>query len=141
PYKGGAAALTDGVSGHVPLVINSMPACMPHVEAKRLKVLAIANPERSPKLPGIQTFAETVPGVLGSAWYGVLVPAQTPAEIQKPLAKAIIQVLELPDVKAKLAGSYIDPLPAGQQEFAKFLADEISRWKAVVQQTGITLNT
>ena len=141
PYKGGAAALTDAVGGQIPLVINSMPACMPHVEGKRLKVLVIASPDRNPQLPQVQTISEDVPGVVGSAWYGVLVPAKTPREIQQQLAAAIVKVLELPDVKSKLATSFIDPLPSGQQAFSKFLGEEIARWKAIVRQTGITLNS
>lgn len=138
PYKGGGAALTDVVGGQIPMVINSIPACMPHIEAKRLKVLAIASPERNPKLPNVQTFSDSVPGVVGSAWYGVLVPAKTPPDIRQQLNAAIQNVLALPDVKAKLAAAYVDPLPGGPEAFSKHLDEEIARWQAVVKQAGIT---
>lgn len=141
PYKGGAAALTDAVSGQIPLVINSMPACMPHVEAKRLKILAIASPERHPKLPQVQTFAESTPGVEGSAWYGLLAPSKTPTDLLQQISAAVAKVLELPDVKAKFAGAYIDPMPTGGPAFTKFLTSEIGRWQSVVKQTGVKLNS
>lgn len=138
PYKGGALALTDAVGGQVPMVINSVPACMPHIEAKRLKVLAIASPARHPKLPDVQTFSESVPGVVGSAWYGVMAPAQVPADALQVLAAAIDKVLELPDVKARLTTAFIDPMPRGPQPFAAFLSDEITRWQTVAKQTGVS---
>jgi tripartite-type tricarboxylate transporter receptor subunit TctC len=140
PYKGGSAALTDAVGGQIPLVINSVPACMPHIEAKRLKVLAIASTQRHPKLPDVQTFSESVPGIVGNAWYGVMAPAKTPAEVLQQLNAAIDTVLALPDVKSKLAGAFIDPMPMGPQAFSKYLAEEIARWQTVVKQTGVTLN-
>lgn len=141
PYKGGSAALTDAVGGQIPLVINSVPACMPHVEAKRLKVLAIASPSRHPKLPQVQTFTESASGIVGSAWYGVLAPAKTPPDVLRQLSAALEKTLDLPDVKAKLAGAFIDPMPAGPQAFAKFLGEEIARWQSVAKQTGITVNS
>ena len=141
PYKGGSLALTDAVGGQVPLVINSVPACMPHIEAKRLKVLAIASPSRHPKLPDVQTFSESVPGIVVSAWYGVMAPAKTPADVLQQLSLAIDKVLDLPDVKAKLAVAFIDPMPRGPQAFSKYLNEEISRWQSVVKQTGFVLNS
>ena len=140
PYKGGALALTDAIGGQVPMVINSVPACMPHIEAKRLKVLAIASTARDPKLPQVQTFAESAPGIVGSVWYGLMVPAKTPADVQQRLNAALAKVLDLPEVKARLADAFIDPMPRGSQAFAKHLNDEIARWQAVVKQTGFTLN-
>ncbi|WP_028604638.1 tripartite tricarboxylate transporter substrate binding protein [Ottowia thiooxydans] len=141
PYKGGALALNDAVGGQIPMVINSMPACMPHIEAKRLKVLAIASPARNPKLPNVQTFAESVPGILGSAWYGFMAPANTPADILQELDSTIQGVLKLPEVQARLASAFIDPLPPGPQAFAKLLKDEIARFQDVVKRTGFTQNS
>ncbi|WP_151633403.1 tripartite tricarboxylate transporter substrate binding protein [Noviherbaspirillum aerium] len=140
PYKGGGAALTDAVGGQIPLVINSMPAAMPFIEQKRLKVLAIASTARNPKLPQVQTISESIPGIVGSAWYGVLAPAKTPANILQQVNESIAKVLALPDVKAKLAASYIDPLPVGPEAFSKFLTEEIARWQSVAKQANIKLD-
>lgn len=131
-----AAELRGQVGGQIPMVINSVPACMPHIEAKRLKVLGIASAARHPKLPDVQTFSESVPGVEGSAWYGVMAPAKTPAGLLQQLDAAIDKVLKLPEVQAKLGSSFVDPMPRGPQAFSKFLNEEIARWKSVVKQTG-----
>ena len=138
PYKGGAMALNDAVGGQVSMVINSMPACMPHIEAKRLKVLAIASPARHSKLPEVQTFSESAPGILGSAWYGLMVPANTPADVQRQLDLAIQGVLKLPDVHARLSNAFVDSMPAGSPAFTKFLKEEMARFQDVVRQTGVT---
>ncbi|MEH3086898.1 MAG: tripartite tricarboxylate transporter substrate binding protein [Xylophilus ampelinus] len=138
PYKGGGAALGDAVAGQIPLVVNSMPACMPHVDAKRLRILAVASPSRHPRLPQVQTFAESVPGILGSAWYGVLAPARTPPAVLQRIDAAFGQAIAAPEVQARFVGAYIDPLPPGPQAFSKFLSDEMARWQAVAKQAGVT---
>jgi tripartite-type tricarboxylate transporter receptor subunit TctC len=141
PYKGGGAALSDVIAGQIPLVINSVPACMPHIQAKKLKVLAIASGTRDPKLPNVQTFAESVPGVVVSNWYGVMAPAKTPADVLERLAGAISKVLDLPEFKTKMAEAYIDPTPRGPQVFSQYLSAEIQQWRSVVTQTGFKLNS
>jgi len=141
PYKGGSAALSDAVAGQIPMVINSIPACMPHIQSNKLKVLAIAAASRDARLPKVQTFSESAPGIVVSSWYGVLAPAKTPPEVMQRLNGAIAKVLELPEVKAKLAESFIDPMPRGPQAFSKYLNAEIVQWKAVVSQTGFKLNS
>lgn len=140
PYKGGAAALSDAVAGQIPLVINSIPACMPYIQAKRLKVLAIASSARDPKLPNVQTFSESVPGIVVSSWYGMMAPAKTPADVLQRLNGALTQVLDLPEVKTRLAEVFIDPMPRGPQAFSKYLTAEILQWQSVVTQTGFKLN-
>lgn len=140
PYKGGALALSDAVGGQIPMVINSIPACMPHIQAKRLKVLAIATAARDPRLPGVPTFAETVPGFEGAAWYGLVAPARVPTEVLQQLDAAIGKVMDLPDVKSRLGEAFIDTMPRGPAAFAKFMNDDIARWQSIVKQTGFTLN-
>jgi len=141
PYKGGAMALNDAIGGQIPMVINSMPACMPHIAAKRLKVLAIASTARHPQLPTVQTMSESAPGIVGSAWYGFMAPANTPADIVQQLDSAIQNVLKLPNVKTRLADAFIDPMQPGPQAFSELLVDEIARFKNVAQQTGISQNS
>lgn len=141
PYKGGALALSDAVGGQVPMVINSIPACMPHIQAKRLKVLAIATAARDPRLPGVQTFAETVPGFEGAAWYGFVAPAKVPTEVMQQLDAAIGKVLDLPEVKSRLSEAFIDGMPRGPAAFTKFMNDDLARWQSIVKQTGFTPNS
>lgn len=136
PYKGGGPALTDAVSGQIPLVVNSVPACMPHIVNKKLKPLAIASPQRDPRLPDVQTFAESVPGLVVYNFYGVLAPARTPTDVAEPLTQAIVRVLDLPEVKERFAEAFLDSMPRGEKAFASFLANDLALWKIVAVQTG-----
>jgi tripartite-type tricarboxylate transporter receptor subunit TctC len=136
PYKGGGPAINDAVGGQIPLVINSMPACMPHLQSGRLKPLALATAARHPRLPEVQTFAESARGVVAMNWYGVLAPAHLPPALADRLTRDIGRVLELPEVREKFAAAFLDPMPQGGAAFARFLEAEVRKWKDVVAQTG-----
>ena len=140
PYKGGGPALSDAVNGQIPLVMNAMPPVMPHLQSGKLKALAIAMPERHPRLPDVQTYAESAPGIVVYNWYGVLAPAGTPAEVTNRLARDIARILLLPDVKEKFDATFLDVMPQGSAEMARFLDDEVRQWKNVALQTGISLD-
>jgi len=140
PYKGGGPALNDAINGQIPLVMNAMAPVMPHLQSGKLKALAIATAERHPRLPDVQTYAESAPGVVVYNWYGFLAPAGTSAEVTDKLAKDIARVLTLPDVKEKFDAAFLDVMPQGSAEMARFLDDEVRQWKAVAVQTGISLD-
>jgi tripartite-type tricarboxylate transporter receptor subunit TctC len=140
PYKGGGPALNDVINGQIPLVMNAMPPVMPHLQSGKLKALAIATAERHPRLPDVQTYAESAPGVVVYNWYGFLAPAGTPAEATDKLAKDIARVLTLPDVKEKFDAAFLDPMPQGSAAMVRFLDEEVRQWKAVAVQTGISLD-
>ena len=140
PYKGGGPALADAINGQIPLVMNAMPPVMPHLQSGKLKALAIATPERHPRLPDVQTYAESAPGVVVYNWYGFLAPAGTPTEVTNRLAGHISRILALPDVKEKFDAAFLDAMPQGSVEMARFLDEEVRQWKAVAVQTGISLD-
>lgn len=134
PYKGGGAAIADTVAGQIPLIINSMPALMPHIQAKRLKPLAIASKKRDPSLPNVETFDEAVPGMVVSSWYGILAPAGIDPVLADQLTAAITGALDNADVKKRFQEAFIQPMPHGKKEFATFLESEMRKWKEVVAQ-------
>ncbi len=138
PYKGGGPAINDAIGGQVPLIMNSLPALMPHLQAGRLKALAVATTERHPRLPAVQTFNESAPGIVATNWYGVLAPAGTPLAFTDMLAQHLEKILQMPDIQEKFAGSFLDPMPQGPDAFARFLAADYSQWKGVVADTGLT---
>ena len=140
PYKGGGPALNDAINGQIPLVMNAMPPVMPHLQSGKLKALAIATPQRHPRLPDVQTYAESAPGVVVYNWYGFLAPAGTPAEVTNRLGEHIARILALPDVKEKFDAAFLDAMPQGSAEMARFLDEEVRQWKAVAVQTGISLD-
>ena len=138
PYKGMAVAITDLMSGQVSLTFGTSLSVIPHVHSGRIRALATTGAQRSPALPDLSTVAEGgVPGYEASLWYGFVGPARLPPEIVRRLNSAIVAVLGLPDVRARLASQGVDPQPTTPEEFARLLASDIERWAKVIQRAGI----
>jgi len=138
PYKGMSVAITDLVSGQISLTFGTSLSVVPQVRAGRLRALATTGAKRSPALPDLPTVAEAgVPGYEASLWYGFVGPARMPAEIVQRLNSAIVAVLQLPDVRERLASQGVDPQYNTPEEFAKLLAADLERWAKVLQRAGI----
>jgi len=138
PYKGMSIAITDLMSGQVSLTFGTSLSVIPHVPSGRLRALATTGAQRSPALPELPTVAEAgVPGYEASLWYGFVGPARLPPEIVRRLNSAIVAVLGLPDVRARLASQGVDPQPTTPEEFAQLLASDVERWAKVIQRAGI----
>jgi len=140
PYKGDAPALADLVGGQVSLQFGTAVSFLPYIQSGKLKALAIATAQRHPRLPEVQTYAESAPGVVVYNWYGFLAPAGTPPEVTNRLAADIARVLVLPDVKEKFDAAFLDPMPPGSVEMARFLDGEVRQWKTVAAETGVSLD-
>jgi tripartite-type tricarboxylate transporter receptor subunit TctC len=140
PYKGGSMAMIDLIGGHVQLMMSNTINSRPHVAAKKLKALAISSAKRSPLYPQLPTVAESgLPGYQADAWYGVLLPAKTPAEIVNRLNREVVAILKSPDVKEKLAAQGAEVLAGTPAEFVAAMKAEIAKWTKVT--SGLTLQT
>ncbi|MGH8621022.1 MAG: tripartite tricarboxylate transporter substrate binding protein [Burkholderiales bacterium] len=138
PYRGMALAITDLMSGQVSLTFGTSLSVVPHVRAGRLRALATTGAKRSPALPDLLTVAEAgVPGYEASLWYGFAGPARMPADIVQRLHAAIVAVLQLPDIRERLASQGVDPQYNTPEDFAKLLVTDIERWARVIKRTGI----
>ena len=80
-YRGSAAALTDLVGGQIPIVVTTTSDLLEQHKAGRIRVLATSDRQRSPFLPDVPTFKEAGYDIQGTGWYGVFVPAKTPADV------------------------------------------------------------
>jgi tripartite-type tricarboxylate transporter receptor subunit TctC len=102
PYKGSAAAITDVLAGRLQLLFD--PAAMPHVQAGKLRALAVTTPTRWPELPNVPTMAEAgVDGFKARVWFGLMAPAGLPPRIVKILNERMVEILARPDAKEALA--------------------------------------
>jgi tripartite-type tricarboxylate transporter receptor subunit TctC len=138
PYKGMAVAILDLMSGQVTMTFGTSLSVVPHVRSGRLRALATTGEKRSPALPDLPTVAEAgVPGYEASLWYGFVGPARLPPEIVNRLNSAIVAVLQLPDVRERLASQGVDPQYNTPGEFAKLLVNDVDRWAKVVQRAGV----
>ncbi len=137
PYKSAGAVVIDLVAGRVQITFGSSTS-LPHIKAGRLNAIAVTTLKRSPALPDIPTISESgFPGYEAAAWYGLLVPARTPAAIITRLHRDFSAVLQLPDVRDVLAATTVDATPSTTPNtFAKFLAAETAKWGMLVRETG-----
>jgi tripartite-type tricarboxylate transporter receptor subunit TctC len=137
PYRGGAPALTDLISGQVHVMFDNIPTSAEHVKAGRLRGLAVTGPTRSEVLPELPTVADFLPGYEASAWYGLGAPRRTPGEIVDKLNKTMNAILADPKTKARFTELGGSTLPGSPADFAKYLADETEKWGKVVKFAGI----
>jgi tripartite-type tricarboxylate transporter receptor subunit TctC len=138
PYKGVAPALTDLIGGHTQLVMTSLPSAMTQVQAGRLKALAVGSEKRSSFMPDLPTIAESgVPGYMAEFWWGLAAPAKTPNDIINRLATELTKALQSPELKQRFAGEGSEPSVMSREQFTKFVANEIVRWRKVAQDSGI----
>ena len=137
PYRGIAPVVTDLVGNHVALGIIDPPSGMSAIEAKKLKTIAISSAARFPRLPEIPTLAESgLPGFESSGWFGIVVPAGTPADVIARLNAALVTVLKDPDVVERIRALGAEPMPMTPAEYAAFINSEIDKWLKVVAASG-----
>jgi len=137
PYKGAAQALSDTLGGQVQSFMSSVPSALAQVKGGRLRAIAVTSAKRSPELPAVPTIAESgYPGFEANTWYGLLVPAGTPAPIIALLNAEVNRVLAMPEVRARLASEGGDTLGGSPERFATFLAAEHAKWGRVVRESG-----
>jgi len=136
PYRGGAPALTDLIAGQVHVMFDNIPTCAEHVKSGKLRGLAVTSTTRSAVLPDLPTVAEFLPGYEASAWYGIVAPKNTPAEMIDRLNRETNAVLASPKAKTRFAelGAFL--LPGSAADFGSLLADETEKWGKVVKFAG-----
>jgi tripartite-type tricarboxylate transporter receptor subunit TctC len=139
PYKGSAPALTDMIAGTVHVMFDNMPSSLPHIQAGKLRALAVTTSKRSDALPDVPTVAETVPGYEASAFFGMSAPKGTPPEIIDKLNKEINAALADPKVKARLADLGGILIPGTPADFGNVVAEETDKWAKVIKAGGVAL--
>ncbi len=137
PYKGAAPAVNDLVGGQVQMGIFDVPVLLGHIRSGKLKALAVTSASRAPTLSEVPTTAEgNLPNVTSDNWYGLVVPAATPAEIQQRLNAAAVAALKAPALREQYAKVGGLASPGTPQDYAAFLAKEQAKWSKVVSAIG-----
>ena len=140
PYKGSAPAMTDLLGNQISVMFDNMPSAIQHVRSGKLRPIAVTTAKRSPELPDVPTVAEAgVPGYEATSWFGLFVPAKTPADIQQKLHAAIAKVLKDPAVIKKINDQGGEVVIDTQDGFAKFIDAETKKWGKVVKDSGASV--
>lgn len=140
-YKGSAPALQDLMAGQVNSMFVDLPPSLSMIKAGKLRVLAVATPQRLAILPDVPTMAEAgVPGYEAYAWQGLVGPAGLPAPVLERLNKELVGALKQPETRARLEEIGIQPMPMAPQQFADFVRSEQKLWSGVIKAANIRLD-
>ncbi|WP_144183854.1 Bug family tripartite tricarboxylate transporter substrate binding protein [Elioraea rosea] len=141
-YRGSGPAMADLIAGTVKIMVDSLASALPHIQANRIRPLAVTGRARTPQLPDVPTVAETVsPGFEALGWSGIVAPAGTPEAIIRRInadAVAILRDKATADRIVQLGGF---PDPGTPEEYARFIASEISKWREVARAANVRLDT
>ncbi len=137
PYKSTGAAMTDLLSGQVPIIVGSLLPIVPHLQSGRLRALAVTTGKRWYSLPNVPTLGETLPGYEVELWFGAMAPRGTPQAVIDRLNAAINKALEEPDMKKNLDGQGMTPTGGTPQKFGERIRREYDRWVKVIDTAGI----
>jgi tripartite-type tricarboxylate transporter receptor subunit TctC len=141
PYKGGGPALVDTISGQTQLLFATPIASAGHIEAGRLRAIAVSTTKRVSSMPNVPTVAESgVPGYDSGVWYGMLAPKGTPREIVARLNEEFRKVLADPGIRSFLTKSGVDPEGGTPDELGKYMRSELAKWTQVIKTANITVD-
>jgi tripartite-type tricarboxylate transporter receptor subunit TctC len=140
PYKGGAPAMLDLVSGNVQVVFSTVSTAIAAMDSKRVRPLAMTGNQRFELMPDLPTVAEAgLKGFEVNNWYGIFLPAGTPKDIVTRLNADVIKALAAPDVKKRLIEAGIVATSSSPEGFTAYVKAESTKWAKVIKDAGITV--
>jgi len=140
PYRGSAPALNDLVAGSVDCMFDNLGVSLQLVKAGKLKLLAVASPERMASLPDVPAIAQSLPGFESVTWYAVVAPPHTPAAVVDKVNAGMNEALRDAEVQKRLAELSAEVVGGTPQQTATYLRQEAERWKNVITAVHVTLD-
>ncbi|MFM9968348.1 MAG: Bug family tripartite tricarboxylate transporter substrate binding protein [Burkholderiales bacterium] len=137
PYKGGAQAATDLLSGVVPLGFFTLAAVLPHIQQGKLQLLGVIEPKRFALLPSSPSIGEVVPGYEMSSWSGVLGPAKLPPEILARLHRELVAAIKAPDTVKRYEPAGLSVVASTPEQFASTIVSDTAKWKKITAELGL----
>jgi tripartite-type tricarboxylate transporter receptor subunit TctC len=139
-YRGIGPAITDVLGGQTQMMMPGLAAALPHVKAGKLKPIAITGRKRHALLPDTPTFEELgFKDFDGVQWYSIVGPAKMPPEIVKRLNDEINKAIATPELRQRLAGEALEPMPMTPAEFGQFMQRDIAHWSRLAKERNISL--
>ena len=138
PYRGTGPMLIDLTAGRTVLTITGVPPLAPHVNAGKLRPIAVGSEKRLPMFPKLPTIAESgYPQYEVTTWYGPLAPAKTPRDVVLKINGELNKSLQRPEVRERLAGEGAEPLGSTPEQFGAYIQKEIERWARVIREAKV----
>ena len=137
PYKSSGQMTTDGLSGQFEMMFHNTSVVLPFIKEGRLRALAVTSSKRLAFLPDVPTISETVPGYEMTAWFGFMAPSATPAHVIAQVHEAVSKIHAMPAARAFIISNAAEPVGSTPDEYAKFIASEMTRWGEVIVKANI----
>lgn len=134
PYKGSGPAAVDLMAGHIDMMIDT--GSLANIKGGKLRALAVASKKRIAALPNVPTMEEAGVPMLASAWYGIMLPANAPAEVVNRLNAEFARILSDPDIRSRLQNIGAEAGGGSAAEFTRFVASEVKRYEGIVRLSG-----
>ena len=144
PYRGSGPAQADFLGGQVPLMVDSVTAALPHIQAQRAVPLAVTSAKRSSQLPDVPTVSESglpeLQDFEAVGWLGLMAPKGTPPDIVQRLSREVVALLQGEPLARFIRDRGSEPAPTTGPEFDRFISSEILKWGAAVKASGATVD-
>jgi tripartite-type tricarboxylate transporter receptor subunit TctC len=139
-YRGIGPAITDVLGGQTQMMMPGLAAATPHIKAGKLKPIAVTGLQRHPNLPEVPTFEELgYKGFTGVQWYAIVGPAKMPADVTRRLNEEINKAIATPELRQRLSGEALEPMPMTPEQFGKFMQEDIAKWAKLAQERNIKI--
>lgn len=140
-YRGIGPAITDVLGGQTQMMMPGLAAALPHIKAGKLKPIAVTGATRHPLLPDTPTFEELgYKGFDGVQWYAIAGPAKMPPDVVTRLNEEINKALATPELRQRLAGEALEPMPMTPEQFGQYMQNDIAHWAKLAQERNIKLD-
>jgi tripartite-type tricarboxylate transporter receptor subunit TctC len=139
-YKGSSPAQVDLLAGHVDFVVDALSAHQEFVKAGRLKVIALASPQRHPAFPQLPTAAEMYPNASVESFFGIVAPGATPRPVLDTLNRDIVAALQDPQVRQRVSDLGLMPVGTSIQQFDSLVRSETRKWSDLIAKTNLRLD-
>jgi tripartite-type tricarboxylate transporter receptor subunit TctC len=138
PYKGSGESMAATLGGQVDLTFFAFSSALRHVQAGKLRAIAVGAPKRNPQLPEVPSISEALPGYVATSWTAMVAPPRTPAPVALKLSQAVREIVHAPDVQKRLLDAGDQAFDMTPEEMTGFLREERQRWGSLIKAVGIT---
>ena len=140
PYRGSQPALTDVVNGHVDIFFDTLTTSVPLYRDKQVKLLGVADLQRSSTVPEVPTISESgLSGYRSITWFGMVAPPGTPVALAERINRDTVEIMKTPEMQTFLSRVSLSPAALSPEETRKFFRDESELWTRVIKEAGLEL--
>ena len=140
PYKGSGPAMTDLLSGQITIMLDGLASALPHIQAGKIRALAVTTAARAPQVPDVPTIAEQgYPGFLGIGWAGLFMPVGAPQQLVEQISADVRAILNEPEMAKRIVERGAIPDPTTPQQTAEFVRTDTAKWGEVARTANIKI--